>query len=110
VNLTATNYGVVLWATNETTDGYDLRFYSSEYTTDPTKQPKLEIIYSTEATTKTVYFLKDHLGSIRATVLDSATAPVRGYDDYGPWGYPLVGRTKPIPTAYLQGTLKKTAN
>ena len=106
VNLTATNYGVVLWANNETTDGYDLRFYSSEYTTDPTMQPKLEIIYSTEATTKTVYFLKDHLGSIRATVLDSATAPVIGYDDYDPWGYSLVGRTKAIPTAYLQGASK----
>jgi len=95
---------VVLWATNETTDGYDLRFYSSEYTTDPTKQPKLEITYSTEL--KTVYFLKDHLGSVRATVLDSATAPVIGYDDYDPWGYPLAQRTKAIPNAYLQGASK----
>ena len=84
VNLTASNYGVVLWATNEATDGYDLRFYSSEYTVDPTKQPKLEIIYSQQA--KTVYFLKDHLGSIRATVQDTVGAPVRGYDDYDPWG------------------------
>jgi len=104
VNLTATNYGVVLWATNETTDGYDLRFYSSEYTMDPALQPKLEITYSTEA--KTVYFLKDHLGSTRATVLDSATAPVIGYDDYDSWGYPLALRTKPIPNAYLQGASK----
>ena len=44
VNLTATNYGVVLWATNETTDGYDLRFYSSDYTVDTTLRPKLEVI------------------------------------------------------------------
>ena len=106
VSLMATNYGVVLWATNETTDGYDLRFYSSEYTTDPTLQPKLEVIYSTDAATKTVYFLKDHLGSIRATVLDSIGAPVIGYDDYDPWGYPLALRTKAIPNAYLQGASK----
>jgi hypothetical protein len=43
VNGSATNYGVVLWATNEATDGYDLRFRASEYTTDPTLQPKLEV-------------------------------------------------------------------
>jgi len=91
VNLSASNYGVVLWATNEATDGYDLRFYSSEYTVDPTKVPKLEIIYSQQA--KTVYFLKDHLGSIRATVQDTTGAPVRGYDDYDPWGYILAGRS-----------------
>jgi RHS repeat-associated protein len=66
----------------------------------------LEVVYSTEATTRTVYFLKDHLGSIRATVLDSAGAPVIGYDDYDPWGYPLAQRTKPIPNAYLQGASK----
>jgi RHS repeat-associated protein len=66
----------------------------------------LEVVYSTEATTRTVYFLKDHLGSIRATVLDSAGAPVIGYDDYDPWGYPLALRTKAIPNAYLQGASK----
>jgi RHS repeat-associated protein len=42
---------------------------------------------------KTVYFLKDHLGSIRATVQDSTGRPVRGYDDYDPWGYVLGGRS-----------------
>jgi hypothetical protein len=36
------------------------------------------------------------LGSIRATVLDSAGAPVIGYDDYDPWGYPLALRTKAV--------------
>jgi len=90
VNGTATNYGVVLWATNEATNGYDLRFRSSE-NTPTTERPYLEVTYSTEA--KTVYFLKDHLGSVRATVLDTATAPVRGYDDYDPWGYILAGRS-----------------
>jgi RHS repeat-associated protein len=46
------------------------------------------------------------LGSIRATVLDSATAPVRGYDDYDPWGYPLAGRTKKTPYDSLQKIAK----
>jgi len=103
VNGSATNYGVILWATNENTDGKDLRFHSSEYS-DNSLRPKLEITYSTEA--KTVYFLKDHLGSIRAAVLDSIGAPVIGYDDYDPWGYPLALRTKAIPNAYLQGASK----
>ncbi|MDL1867746.1 RHS repeat-associated core domain-containing protein, partial [Betaproteobacteria bacterium PRO4] len=57
-----------------------------------TNQPQLMIIWSNQP--KTVYFLKDHLGSIRATVLDSAGAPVVAYDDYDPWGYLLAGRTK----------------
>ncbi len=106
VNGTATNYGVILWATNENTNGYDLRFRSSEYADTTSHRPVLEVIYSTDAATKTVYFLKDHLGSIRATVLDSATAPVRGYDDYDPWGYPLVGRTKKTPYDSLQKIAK----
>jgi RHS repeat-associated protein len=107
VNGTATNYGVVLWATNETTNGYDLRFHSSDAPPpNNANPPVLEVIYPTDAATKTVYFLKDHLGSIRATVLDSATAPVIGYDDYDPWGYPLTQRTKLIPNAYLQGASK----
>ena len=53
VNGSATNYGVILWTTNEGTDGKDLRFHSSEYS-DNSLRPKLEITYSTEA--KTVYF------------------------------------------------------
>jgi len=105
VNGTAVNYGVILWATNEDVAGYTFRFYSSE-ATNPSDRPYLEVVYSTDEATKTVYFLKDHLGSIRATVLDSATAPVIGYDDYDPWGYPLALRTKPIPNAYLQGASK----
>jgi RHS repeat-associated protein len=103
VNGTASNYGVILWATNEDVAGYTMRFYSSEAMPDSVR-PKLEVIWSN--TPKTVYFLKDHLGSIRATVLDSATAPVIGYDDYDPWGYPLALRTKAIPNAYLQGASK----
>ena len=87
---TATNYGVVLWATNEATNGYDLRFRSSENT--PTNErPYLEVTWS--QLPRTVYFLKDHLGSIRATVQDTSTAPVVGYDDYDPWGYILAGRS-----------------
>ncbi|MGH7450609.1 MAG: DNRLRE domain-containing protein, partial [bacterium] len=34
VNGTATNYGVILWATNEDVNGYNLRFYSSEAVQD----------------------------------------------------------------------------
>jgi len=91
INSTATNYGVILWATNEDVNGMNLFFRSSEYTTDPTMQPKLEVIWS--QLPRTVYFLKDHLGSIRATVQDTSTAPVCGYDDYDPWGYILAGRS-----------------
>ena len=77
----AANNGVMLWAENEDTDGYDLRFYSSE-TANSVDRPYLEVTWS--QTAKTVYFLKDHLGSIRATV--DETGAVVGYDDYDPWG------------------------
>jgi len=98
------NYGVLLWATNENTSGYVLRFYSSE-ATNTSDRPYLEVIWS--QTPQTVYFLKDHLGSIRAAVSDSGkAATVIGFDDYDPWGYPLVTRSKPIPNAYLQGASK----
>ena len=103
VNGTATNYGVILWATNEDTDGMNLWFRSSEYS-DSNFHPRLEVTWS--QTLQAVYFLKDHLGSIRATVLDSVGAPILGYDDYDPWGYPLAQRAKPIPSAYLQGGSK----
>jgi RHS repeat-associated protein len=103
LNTPASNYGVILWATNEDVAGYTMRFHSSE-ATNSSDRPYLEVVWSN--TPKTVYFLKDHLGSIRATVLDSATAPVIGYDDYDPWGYPLALRTKAIPNAYLQGASK----
>ncbi|MBC6949166.1 RHS repeat-associated core domain-containing protein, partial [candidate division KSB1 bacterium] len=89
VKTPSSNHGVILWATNEDVNAYDLRFYSSEHENKP---PQLMIIWSNQP--KTVYFLKDHLGSIRATVLDSAGAPVVAYDDYDPWGYLLAGRTK----------------
>jgi RHS repeat-associated protein len=101
VNGTATNYGVVLWATNETTDGYDLRFRSSEYATT-SERPYLQVTYSTSA--KTVYFLKDHLGSIRATV--DNTGAVVGYDDYDPWGFILANRSLATPWSSVQGTAK----
>jgi len=104
VSGTVANYGVILWATNENTSGYVLRFYSSE-ATNTSDRPYLEVIWS--QTPQTVYFLKDHLGSIRAAVSDSGkAAPVIGYDDYDPWGYPLTTRAKAIPNAYLQGASK----
>jgi RHS repeat-associated protein len=101
VNGTATNYGVVLWATNEGTNGYDLRFRASEYTTTSLR-PYLQVTYSTSS--KTVYFLKDHLGSVRATV--DNTGAVVGYDDYDPWGYILANRSLATPWSSVQGTAK----
>ncbi len=41
--------------------------------------------------TSMVYYLKDHLGSVRATVDD--IGQVVAYDDYGPWGLTLEGRS-----------------
>jgi RHS repeat-associated protein len=101
VNGTATNYGVVLWANNEDVNGYDLRFRSSEYATT-TERPYLQVTYSTSA--KTVYFLKDHLGSVRASV--DNTGAVVGYDDYDPWGYILANRSLATPWSSVQGTAK----
>jgi RHS repeat-associated protein len=85
------NFGVILWATNENTVSYDLRLYSSHTSNPDSIRPKLEVIWS--QLPRTVYFLKDHLGSIRASVQDTSTAPVVGYDDYDPWGYILPGRS-----------------
>lgn len=57
--------------TGEDVAGYTLRFYSSE-ATNPNDRLDLEVVWS--QTPRTVYFLKDHLGSIRAAVYDSANA------------------------------------
>ncbi len=101
VNGSATNYGVVLWATNEGTNGYDLRFRASEYATT-SERPYLQVTYSTSS--KTVYFLKDYLGSVRAMV--DNTGAVVGYDDYDPWGYILANRSLATPWSSVQGTAK----
>ncbi|MGH7601372.1 MAG: hypothetical protein ACREOI_33855, partial [bacterium] len=79
--------------TNEITNGHAMQFNASEAASN---QPRLEITYS--QLPRTVYFLKDHLGSIRATVQDTSTAPVCGYDDYDPWGYILAGRSVNTPS------------
>jgi len=55
-------------------------------------------------TPKTVYFLKDHLGSTRATV--DQTGAVVGYDDYDPWGYALAGRIMATQWTSLQAVAK----
>jgi hypothetical protein len=39
----ATNRGVLMWATNENTPGYDQRFYSREYTGDASRRPTLVV-------------------------------------------------------------------
>nr|NIR50847.1 hypothetical protein [candidate division KSB1 bacterium]NIR71410.1 hypothetical protein [candidate division KSB1 bacterium]NIS26312.1 hypothetical protein [candidate division KSB1 bacterium]NIT73075.1 hypothetical protein [candidate division KSB1 bacterium]NIU26982.1 hypothetical protein [candidate division KSB1 bacterium] len=93
-----------LWATNEDTDGYDLRLLSSEdYDPNLNDWPYLEIIWSENL--RTVYFLKDHLGSIRATV-DAESDTVVGYDDYDAWGLILAGRSLATPWSSVQGTAR----
>jgi hypothetical protein len=72
INGSATNYGVLLWAPYEE-NGMNLWFRSSEYS-DPTYRPQLEIIYSTSP--RTVYFLKDHLGSIRVAHARAGLPPL----------------------------------
>jgi hypothetical protein len=94
----ASNFGVILWTPDEDLDGYDMRFRSSEHD----NKPQLEVVWSN--TPKTVYFLKDHLGSVRATV--DQTGAVVGYDDYDPWGYMLSGRTMATQWSATQGVAK----
>ena len=55
---TVPNQGIMLIADNETVVGYDLRFRRSE--DGPAEAPKLEVEWTLP--TRTVYFLKDHLG------------------------------------------------
>jgi len=97
VDGSAANYGVILWANNEDVDSYDLRMYSSE--ADKFVRPFMEITWSQSL--KTVYFIKDHLGSIRATVDENAD--VVGYDDYDPWGMILDGRSMASAGSGSQG-------
>lgn len=99
INGTTANNGVILWATNEDVNAYDLRFYSRE---NATNKPKLVVTWSNTA--KTVYFLKDHLGSVRATI--DQTGAVVGYDDYDPWGYALTGRTMATQWSSAQSVAK----
>jgi len=49
-----------------------------------------------------MFFLKNHPGSIRATV--DETGAVVGYDDYDPWGKVLAGRSLATPWSSGQGT------
>ncbi len=87
INNPASNHGLVLWADNEDVNGYDLRFRSSD--DGQPEQPELEVAWHEPV--RSVYYLKDHLGSVRATVDD--IGQVVGYDDYGPWGMQLAGRS-----------------
>ncbi len=49
--------------------------------------------------TSTVYYLKDHLGSVRATV--NEVGEVVSYDDYDPWGLTLADRSMNIAQSDL---------
>lgn len=94
-NGTFSNHGVVLWATNESTDGYDVRMRSSE-TTNTTEKPYLEINYTLPL--KKYFYFKDHLGSTRA-VIDDAGSITESYDYY-PFGLQMPGRI------FISGTAK----
>jgi hypothetical protein len=54
---------------------------------------------------ETVYFLKDHLGSIRATVDENAD--VVGYDDYDPWRMIMYVHSMVSTVSGSQGIIEK---
>jgi len=83
------NNGLVLWATNEDVEGYDVRMYSKEFTTDTSKCPRLEVTYRKPV--QALYYLKDHLGSVRVTV--NQQGQMVGFDDYYPYGQQIPGRS-----------------
>ncbi len=84
------NHGVMLInELSEGTPGYELRFHSTESAPSLLDQPYLEVEWTVPQ--HTLYYLKDHLGSIRATVDD--IGQLVSYDDYDPWGMTLAGRS-----------------
>lgn len=80
------NYGFLLKATNEDTPGYDVRFRSSEASSN---QPYLDVTWKRPF--KKQYYLKDHLGNIRVTVDESGSVVTA--DDYYPFGMQMPGRS-----------------
>ncbi len=82
----AGNYGMILIAANEDSPGYDVRFRSSEASSN---RPYLEVKYKIEYTAN--YYLKDHLGNIRVTVDENGD--VVSHDDYYPFGLQMAGRS-----------------
>ena len=91
---TLANNGVLLWATNEDSVGYDLRMYSAEETEYVNYRPYLEVTYTLPL--NKFFYVKDHLGSTRA-VIDSSGAVKESYDYY-PFGLEMPGRI------FVQGT------
>jgi len=82
------NNGLVLWATNEDVEGYDVRMYSKEYS-NSAYHPRLEVTYRKPV--QALYYLKDHLGSVRVTV--NQQGQMVGFDDYYPYGQQIPGRS-----------------
>ncbi len=70
----------MLIADNEDIAGHDLRFHSIDSAPSLFDQPSLEVEWTVPQ--HTLYYLKDHLGSIRATVDD--IGQLVSYDDYDP--------------------------
>jgi hypothetical protein len=84
----STNYGVLMKATNENTDGCDVRLASSENSVTQYR-PYLEVCDTCPIAKK--YYLKDHLGNICVTI--DANGVIKAYDDYYPFGLQMPGRT-----------------
>lgn len=87
------NNGVVLWATNEDTVGYDVRMVSSEYDSSA-YHPNLDISYTLPTVSK-AFYIKDHLGSTRVVMEsdgDIGGNIIEAYDYY-PFGLNMPART-----------------
>ncbi|MBZ0202803.1 MAG: RHS repeat-associated core domain-containing protein [Ignavibacteria bacterium] len=83
---------VFVEATNYIRDiaGREIAIYSSN-TLQQWNMYGLDNVGNIKANGDKLYYLKDHLGTVRA-VLDTTNAVVAAYD-YDPWGYPLSNRT-----------------
>ena len=67
-----------------------MRFASRKSAPSLFDQPYLEVEWSLPYN-NAIYYLKDHLGSVRAAV--DGNGQLVSYDDYGPWGMQLAGRS-----------------
>ncbi|MBZ0202412.1 MAG: hypothetical protein K8I03_05285 [Ignavibacteria bacterium] len=83
---------VLVEATNYIRDiaGREIAIYSSN-TLQQWNMYGLDNVGNIKANGDKLYYLKDHLGTVRV-VLDTINTIVAGYD-YDPWGYPLSNRT-----------------
>ncbi|MHB2154422.1 RHS repeat domain-containing protein [Calditrichota bacterium GD2] len=88
------NHGF-LWILNPEQKWRSVFAASSDYT-NPTKRPKLVVIYQPM---KKYFYLKDHLGNIRVTVDENGE--VKEYNDYYPFGLRMPGRSMNTALNYV---------